>query len=64
MPESSFLALDSQKARDLLGWKNKYTLDQSLEATQDWYREQKTGSNMNKITKEHVKFHESFGSDR
>jgi CDP-glucose 4,6-dehydratase len=64
MPETSFLALDSQKARDLLGWQNKYTLDQSLEATQDWYREQKTGSNMNKITKEHVKFHESFGSDR
>jgi CDP-glucose 4,6-dehydratase len=36
-PESETLRLDSSKARELLGWAPAWRLDESLEATVDWY---------------------------
>ena len=31
--------LSSEKARHLLGWAPKYTLEEGLKATIDWYRD-------------------------
>jgi len=31
--------LSAKKARDLLGWRPKYTLEESLKETIDWYAE-------------------------
>lgn len=36
--EASLLALDSTKARMVLGWKPRWTLERTLEAVVDWYR--------------------------
>jgi len=36
--ESHFLQLNSNKARTLLGWKPKFTLDQTIEKTVNWYK--------------------------
>jgi CDP-glucose 4,6-dehydratase len=43
--EISHQYLSSQKARELLGWKPLFTLDQGLELTIDWYRNFLNGSN-------------------
>jgi CDP-glucose 4,6-dehydratase len=37
--ETTLLTLDSSKARQRLGWKNQWTLEQSIERTMIWYRE-------------------------
>lgn len=36
--EANFLYLDSSRARQLLGWRSVWSLDQSLGATADWYQ--------------------------
>lgn len=41
--EAGWLALDSAKARRLLGWTPRWSLDQALEATVAWYRASRDG---------------------
>lgn len=36
--ESSFLTLDSSKAKELLQWRNKSSFENALDKTTDWYR--------------------------
>ena len=50
--ESKYLRLNSSKIRNLIGWKNKLTIDQSLNWTLDWYLNKKNSSlekNINQI---------------
>lgn len=37
--EATLLALDSEKARQKLGWRPRWTFDTAIEATVSWYRE-------------------------
>jgi CDP-glucose 4,6-dehydratase len=36
--EANLLLLDSSKARNLLGWKDNLTFEESIEMTVDWYK--------------------------
>ncbi len=36
--ETTYLKLDSSKARSLLGWRPKYNIDKAIEMTVDWYK--------------------------
>jgi len=44
--EASMLSLDCTKARQLLGWKPVWTLEQSLSKVIHWYQAQANGENM------------------
>lgn len=56
--EADFLALNSNKAREVLGWKEKLSLKQTLEATHLWYEAQANKDDMNIFTREQIKNHE------
>jgi len=60
--EADFLALNSNKARKMLGWKEKLSLKQTLEATHLWYEAQAGNYDMNIFTKEQIKNHEKIQS--
>jgi CDP-glucose 4,6-dehydratase len=44
------LRLDSSKARSLLGWRPKYSIDQALERVIEWHRAWLAGENMHDFT--------------
>lgn len=44
--ESKNLSLDSNKARNELGWQNKYNLENTVSLTIDWYKEFLEGGDM------------------
>ena len=48
--EAHFLALDSAKARDRLGWAPTWDLDQALDGVVAWYRALRDGEDMRAIT--------------
>jgi len=52
--ESENLRLDSDKANEQLGWKNKYNLDETIELTIEWYKKFFEGSNMKEVSKKHI----------
>jgi CDP-glucose 4,6-dehydratase len=56
--EADFLALNSNKAREVLGWKERLSWKQTLEATHLWYEAQAGNYDMNIFTKEQIKNHE------
>lgn len=60
--ESDFLALNSDKARGMLGWKQRLSLKQTLEVTHLWYEAQANNDDMNIFTKEQIKNHEEIRS--
>lgn len=49
-PEAGILRLDSTKAQRELGWKPRWTLDETLLRTVDWYRAYAAGANMRDVT--------------
>lgn len=53
--EAQALMLDSAKARKLIGWKPKLTLDQALKLTFDWFRSSLQSSDMQAITISQIK---------
>ena len=58
LPEADFLALNSNKAREMLGWRERLSLKQTLEATHLWYKAQANNDDMNEFTKNQIKSHE------
>lgn len=56
--EADFLALNSNKAREILGWKERLSLKQTLEATHLWYDAQENNCQMNEFTKDQIKNHQ------
>lgn len=53
--EAQDLMLDSAKARKLLGWRPKLTLDEALKLTFDWFQASLTGCDMRSFTIEQIK---------
>jgi CDP-glucose 4,6-dehydratase len=45
-PEAGHLALDSSAARELLGWRVRWDLQQALERLVEWHRRQLAGDDM------------------
>ena len=50
MHEAGLLMLDSSKAREKLGFKSKWSIDEAVENTAIWYKEQLSGSSMEAVT--------------
>jgi CDP-glucose 4,6-dehydratase len=48
--EAGLLALDSTKARTRLGWERTWDLDQTLQATAEWYRAHHLGEDVRALT--------------
>jgi CDP-glucose 4,6-dehydratase len=47
--EANLLMLNNSKAKKLLGWKPKYSIDMALEKTVEWYKRFKAKENMEKF---------------
>jgi CDP-glucose 4,6-dehydratase len=61
MPESELLKLDCEKSKKLLGWKGKYSIDETLEKTVLWYKNYYSGkTNMYKYTLSQIKEYDSI----
>ena len=52
--EAGFLALNSNKARDLLNWQDKLKFDEAVEWTVNWYKNQGSNKNIRDITLEQI----------
>jgi CDP-glucose 4,6-dehydratase len=48
--EARFLALDSTKARERLGWRPTWSLDEALAGIVDWYGALRDGDDMQAVT--------------
>ncbi len=55
--ESGFLALDSSRAHERLGWQSAMNLDTALEATMAWHRKWLQGEDMHRATLEDIEAH-------
>jgi CDP-glucose 4,6-dehydratase len=58
--EAILLKLDITKAKNLLKWKPKWSLNQTLDHTVSWQKEYLNGGNIKKITLEQINQFESF----
>lgn len=61
-PEAQFLALDSSKAREYLGWKPTWNLDQALDAVVTWYKALDEGQDMRAVTLEQINSFQAAGT--
>ena len=59
--EASLLALDSAKARTMLGWKPRWTLERALEAIVDWYKAYEAGTSVRDVVIRQIDSYESAG---
>ncbi len=59
--EAQILKLDSAKANTQLGWTPRWSIDQALEQTADWYRAHTEGQDMATFTMQQV--NQYFGDD-
>lgn len=50
MHEAGLLMLDSSKAREKLGFRSRWNIDEAVENTAIWYKEQLAGSDMEAVT--------------
>ena len=62
LPEAKLLALDSTKARQVLGWRDIFSLEETLIATNDWYYAQSQKVPMYEFTKHQIEKHLSRGT--
>lgn len=60
MPESQLLRIDSTKAMTQLGWRPRWSLDQTLRHTISWYRAAHDGADMKAISHDQIN---AFGLD-
>ena len=56
--EAQMLRLDSSKAISMLGWTPRWSLEEALAATMDWYKRQQQGQDMRTATLEQIKCYE------
>lgn len=54
MYEAGLLMLDPSKARERLGFRNRWNIEAAVENTAVWYKEQLSGSNMENVTDEMI----------
>jgi len=54
-PETDYLALNSLKLRQRLGWRNKYNLNESISQTVLWHQELKAGRHPKEISRSQIK---------
>lgn len=52
--EATYLKLDCSKARAVLGWNPRLTLDRALEVTVQWYKAWLAGDNMRAVTEQQI----------
>jgi CDP-glucose 4,6-dehydratase len=52
--EAHFLALDSTKARELLGWTPRWGLEEALQSIVDWYSSLRARDDMRRATLEQI----------
>lgn len=52
--EAQFLKLDSSKARTLLKWRPRLSLDQGIEMTASWYLAHQRGAPLRQVSQEQV----------
>lgn len=57
--ESSFLKLDSSKARSRLGWTPRYTLDTALNKTVEWHQAWKMGQPMAEVSIQQIQAYQA-----
>ena len=52
--EAGLLKLDSSRARTLLSWEPRWSLSKALEATLEWHREWRAGTDMSAVCREQI----------
>jgi CDP-glucose 4,6-dehydratase len=57
--EAGFLALDSTKARERLGWAPRWNLDNALERIVEWHVAHSDGANLRELTLAQIAAHEA-----
>jgi len=60
--EAHFLALDSTKARERLGWTPGWGLDEALQRTVEWYRAVRDGASARAMTREQIQAYTNAAS--
>ena len=60
--EAHFLALDSSKARQQLGWAPAWDLEQALHGVVEWYRALREGADMGAVTLGQIRAFEAAGA--
>jgi CDP-glucose 4,6-dehydratase len=60
--EARFLALDSAKSREQLGWAPTWDLDEALDGVVAWYRALRDGQDMRAVTLAQIKAFEAAGA--
>jgi CDP-glucose 4,6-dehydratase len=60
--EAHYLALDSGKARERLGWTPVWDLDEALAGVVDWYRALRDGEDMRSVTLGQIKAFQAAGA--
>jgi CDP-glucose 4,6-dehydratase len=56
--EAEFLSLDSAKAREQLGWRPQWSLDDGVAATVEWFVELSRGADMRAVTLQQISAYE------
>jgi CDP-glucose 4,6-dehydratase len=57
--EAGFLALDSSKAREQLGWAPRWDLDAALERIVEWHISHRDGADVRELTLAQIAAHEA-----
>lgn len=53
--EANFLALDSTKIKNILGYESKWTIEEAVEKTVDWFKAYQDGANISKCMEYQVR---------
>jgi CDP-glucose 4,6-dehydratase len=59
--EANVLTLDSMKARAGLGWKPRWTLEQTLSAVVNWYKAYRRGESLRQVVLQQIASYEAAG---
>jgi CDP-glucose 4,6-dehydratase len=62
LPEASFLKVDSSKARNLLGWSTKLSVNQALNWTVEWYQGYLNQQNMRQLSINQIQRYENINT--
>jgi len=55
MPETQFLALNSEKIRSKLGWANSFDLKSAVSSTVSWHQQVRDGQDPKKVSLEQIR---------
>jgi CDP-glucose 4,6-dehydratase len=62
--EAGLLTLDPSLARQVIGWKTQWPVEQAIKHTVSWYRRQSSGESAKKICLEQISSYQQLNSDR